>query len=467
MLAEVESVLGAEKTELGLELGRRINPTPREPRIVIQGGQPLKGNIYVGGSKNATLALMAGAVLASRGQTQLTRAPRISDIANMAIILRGVGIKVSFSDNQQNILFDATNIMSFEPDDQLVTKMRGSLQLLGPILARMGKVRLAPPGGCNIGARAYDLHIKGLIALGATIDENQGYIFAEAPAGGLRGAQVYLDKPSVGATMNILMAASLAHGTTIIENAAQEPDVEDLGNLINEMGGKVTGHGTGLITVEGVTELHGVRYQVSPDRIEGGTLAMAAAITGGDLFLEGANASHMRPILMKLAEMGIIVEEAPEGVRIKHPGKRLNATDVTAMPHPGFPTDLQQPIAVLLSLAEGTAMVTDTVYEGRFRYLAELLKMGAKARWEGRTAVVTGVNGLSGADVEASDLRAGAAMVLAGLAAQGTTRVFSVHHIDRGYERLTQKLSAVGASIWREDEFGTRVDEFGKRVEAM
>lgn len=446
---------------MGLETGRRMQPTPQEPRLVIEGGQPLRGTVQVGGSKNATLALLAGTVLAAKGVTHLKRVPRISDIANMATILRGLGITLEFSDDQQDIRIDATRLASFEPADHLVTKMRGSLQLLGPVLARMGKVRLAPPGGCNIGARAYDLHLKGLSALGATIDESAGYIFAEAPAGGLRGAQVYLDKPSVGATMNILMAASLANGTTVIENAAQEPDVEDLGNLIVAMGGKVQGQGTGMLTVEGVSELRGVEYRVSPDRIEAGTLAMAAAITGGDVFLAGANPSHMRPILMKLAEMGVVIEENPEGVRVKHPGHPLRAVDVTAMPHPGFPTDLQQPIATLLSLAEGTAMVTDTVYEGRFRYLSELLKMGAKARWEGRTAVITGVAGLSGADVEASDLRAGAAMVLAGLVAQGTTRVFSIHHIDRGYEHLTAKLSGVGASIWREDEHGRRVEAVG------
>ena len=463
MSVEAERPAGEEV--IGLDHGRRMQPTPQEPRFVIQGGRPLKGSIYVGGSKNSTLALLAGSVLGANGKTILKRVPRISDIANMATILRGVGVEVVFSADQTSVEIDATNLTSFEPDDQLVTKMRGSLQLLGPILARMGRVRLAPPGGCNIGARAYDLHIKGLTALGATIDENSGYIFAEAPANGLHGAQIYLDKPSVGATMNILMAASLAKGTTVIENAAQEPDVEDLANLIIAMGGKVTGQGTGLITVQGVEKLNGVEYTVSPDRIEGGTLAMAAAITGGDLFLEGANPNQMRPILMKLAEMGVIVEEAPTGVRIAHPGVPLRATDVTAMPHPGFPTDLQQPIAVLLGLSEGTAMVTDTVYEGRFRYLAELLKMGAKARWEGRTAVITGVGGLTGADVEASDLRAGAAMVLAGLAAQGTTRVFAIHHIDRGYEHLAEKLSGVGATIWREDETGQRVTGSGLKAE--
>ena len=458
MAVEVEQPLSEGDIVVGLEQGRRMQPTPQEPRFVIQGGLPLRGSVSVGGSKNATLALMAGVVLASEGETNLLRVPRISDIANMAKILRGLGVEATFSEDQQNIRFNATHLTSFEPEDHLVTRMRGSLQLLGPVLARMGRVRLAPPGGCNIGARAYDLHLKGLAALGALIDENQGYIFAEAPAGGLRGAQIYLDKPSVGATMNILMAASLAQGTTIIENAAQEPDVEDLANLIVAMGGNVIGRGTGMLTIQGVTKLKGVDYSVSPDRIEGGTLAMAAAITGGDLFLEGANAGQMRPILMKLAEMGVIVEEAPTGVRIAHPGTKLRATDVTAMPHPGFPTDLQQPLAALLSLAEGTAMVTDTVYEGRFRYLSELLKMGGKARWEGRTAVITGVRGLTGADVESSDLRAGAALVLAGLAAQGTTRVFAIHHIDRGYECITEKLASVGARIWREDEQGKRVE---------
>ena len=449
-----------DKQAVGIESGRRVTPTPMEPRIVVQGGKALKGTIPVSGSKNASLALMAGALLASEGTTTLSHLPRISDIANMAIIIRGLGVEVAFGPSETQITLDATDLAVFEPSDSLVTKMRGSLQLLGPLLTRLGRVRLAPPGGCNIGARAYDLHLKGLTALGATIDENGGYIFAEAPAQGLRGAEIYLDKPSVGATMNLMMAASLAKGTTILENVAQEPDVEDLANLIVAMGGQVSGQGTGMIRIEGVERLRGTRYRVSSDRIEAGTLAMVAAVTGGDLFLEGANANHMRPILMKLAEMGVLIEESPGGVRVSHPhpGKPLKATDVTAMPHPGFPTDLQQPIATVLSLAEGTSIVTDTVYEGRFRYLNELIKMGAKARWEGRTAVLTGVVGLSGADVEASDLRAGAAMVLAGLAAQGTTRIFSVHHIDRGYERLAQKLAAVGANIWREDEYGNRVE---------
>lgn len=449
-----------DKLTAGIESGRRVTPTPFEPRIVVQGGRPLKGTIPVSGSKNASLALMAGSLLAAEGTTTLSHLPRISDIANMATIIRKLGVEVSFGPTETEVSLSASGLVVFEPSDSLVTKMRGSLQLLGPLLARLGRVRLAPPGGCNIGARAYDLHLKGLVALGATIDENGGYIFAEAPADGLRGAQIYLDKPSVGATMNLMMAASLARGATILENVAQEPDVEDLANLIVAMGGQVSGQGTGMIRIEGVERLHGTAYRVSSDRIEAGTLAMVAAITEGDLFLEGANPSHMRPILMKLAEMGVLIEESPNGVRVSHPhpGKPLKATDVTAMPHPGFPTDLQQPIATLLSLAEGTSIVTDTVYEGRFRYLNELIKMGAKARWEGRTAVLTGVAGLTGADVEASDLRAGAAMVLAGLAAQGTTRIFSVHHIDRGYERLAQKLAAVGASIWREDEDGNRVE---------
>lgn len=435
--------------------GERNDRTPIESRIVLEGGVPLHGTIRVSGSKNASLAVLAGTVLASEGVTVVRNLPCIQDIEVMASILVELGCQVAFEDNKSTIRIDASGLERWEVPDSLASKMRASLHLLGPVLARLGRVRIPQPGGCSIGARPIDLHLKGLTALGAAVDAS---IFAEAPANGLRGAQIFLDKPSVGATMNLIMAASLAQGETVIENAAQEPDIEDLAELINKMGGDVRGAGTGLITVRGVETLRGAEFVVSPDRIEGGSLALVAAVTGGDITLTHANADHMRPILMKIEEMGMKVEEPGAGqVRITHPGGRLKATNVKAMPHPGFPTDLQQPLAVALSLAEGVSHITDTVYEGRFRYLSELGKLGAKADLvDGRTAIVTGVEALQGADVEATDLRAGAAMVLAGLAAHGRTRVFNLAHIDRGYEKLVEKLQGVGARIWRENEIGER-----------
>jgi UDP-N-acetylglucosamine 1-carboxyvinyltransferase len=434
--------------------------TPNEPRIVVEGGRRLVGTVPISGSKNAALGLMAGSLLASVGTVTLTNLPHISDLETMADLLRSVGAVVTFSDDNHTATIDARNLNTFEPAANLSAQMRGSLHLLGPLLARLNRVRNAQPGGCQIGARAVDQHIKAFKALGATVEESHGVIFAEGPHEGLVGASVVLDVASVGATMNLMMAASLAQGTTIIENAAQEPDVVDLANLIVAMGGKIAGQGSGMITIVGVKELKGCRYRTMPDRIEAGTYAMAAGITGGDLLLEGANADHVRSILLKLSEVGMIIEELPQGIRVAHPGKqiRLKSTDVTTQTHPGFPTDLQQPFASLLALTDGTSVITEKVYEGRFRYLDELRKMGAKSRSQDRTAIITGVESLSGADVDATDLRAGAAMVLAGLAAEGRTRVFKIHHIDRGYERLVEKLTAVGAVIWREDEQGNRVD---------
>jgi UDP-N-acetylglucosamine 1-carboxyvinyltransferase len=432
-------------------------PATDEPCIVVEGGHRLTGTVPISGSKNAALALLAGTVLASEGVTVLHNLPCISDIETMAQILQHLGVDLTFQDHGHSAVIDATRLRGFEAPDQLVARMRGSLHLLGPVLARLGRVRLAQPGGCNIGARPIDLHLKGLTALGASLDTSHGMLFGEAPAAGLRGSSIYLDFPSVGATMNLLMAAALADGVTVIENAAQEPDVEDLANLIVCMGGKITRPEPGMIRVEGVKTLHGCEYTVSPDRIEAGTFALAAAITGGDIVLQGANASHLRPILLKIAEMGMKVEEGLDGVRVTHPGIALLPTDIVAMPHPGIPTDLQQPFAAVLALTEGTSTVTDKVYEGRFRYLTEMARMGVRARGEGRTAIITGVAALTGADVEATDLRAGAALVVAALAAEGTSRIFAVHHLERGYENLVEKLRGLGARIWREGGTSGRV----------
>ncbi len=434
---------------------RNLNPV--EPRIVVRGGIPLIGEVAVSGSKNASLAILAGALLAAKGETILRGLPRIGDVGTMAQVLQYLGVSTCFEDGGTTLRLNASVLVTDETPADLVTRMRASFWTLGPLLARLGSARIAQPGGCNIGARPIDLHIKGLSALGADIDQGFGSLTATAP-NRLKGATVYLDFASVGATMNIMMAAALADGETIVENAAQEPDIEDLGNFLNAMGADISGHGTGVLTVRGVRQLHGAEYTVSTDRMEAGTLGIAAGITGGDVFLRGANAAHMRPITLKMREAGMLIEESPEGIRCVARTGRPQATNITASPHPGFPTDMQQAFTAMLCLADGVSLVTDNVYESRFHYLTELAKMGAHSTVNGRTAVITGVKRLTGADVDASDLRAGAAMVTAGLAAQGQTRVFKTEHLDRGYERLNEKLASLGAEIWREDEFGRRLD---------
>ena len=428
-------------------------------RIVIRGGRRLVGTVPIGGSKNAAVALIAGALLGATGDTVLTNIPRISDIETLAELLRALGATVNFEGDGHTIRINAAGLREFEAPVDLVARMRASFWVLGPVLARLGKAVIPQPGGCNIGARAVDLHLKGMEALGATVTTEYGAIRADAPEGGLRGANIYLDLPSVGATMNIMMAATLAPGETVIQNAAQEPDVQNLGDLLHAMGADIHGQGTGTITIHGVHELHGATFAVMPDRIEAGTFAAAAAITGGDVLLENARAAHLRAVFFKLAEMGVVVSDEAGGVRIRGvQNGRLKPTRLTAMPHPGFPTDLQQPFTSLLALADGTSVVTDTVYESRFHYLTELAKLGAKISADGgRQAVVTGVSRLSGAAVRATDLRAGAALIVAALAADGETRVYDTFHVERGYENIVGKLRGLGAEIGREDEAGAHL----------
>ncbi|MBC8103885.1 MAG: UDP-N-acetylglucosamine 1-carboxyvinyltransferase [Cytophagales bacterium] len=430
--------------------------SPPPSRLVIVGGQRLEGEVVIGGSKNAALAILAGALLASEGETTLTNLPRIGDIRTMVEVLGHFGVAARFSQGDTAAHLDATRLTSSEAPADLVARMRASFWALGPILARCGEAKIAQPGGCNIGARPIDLHLKGLQALGAEIETGFGYVRAHAPKEGLKGASVYLDFASVGATMNIMMAASLAHGTTVIENAAQEPDVEDLGNFLNAMGARISGHGTGVLTVQGVDSLHAADYAVISDRMEAGTYGLMAGITGGNVFLKGANAAHLRPVTLKMIEAGMQVEEREDGIRCTGPDGRPIPTRITALPHPGFPTDMQQAFTAYLATADGTSVVTDQVYESRFRYLTELGKMGVVSQVDSRTAVITGAARLTGADVDASDLRAGAALVVAGLAAQGQTRISHVEHLDRGYEALVEKLQKIGAQVWREDEHGRR-----------
>lgn len=426
-----------------------------EPHIVIDGGYPLTGNIRVAGSKNAALALIAGTLLAASGETVLHNLPNITDITDLVEILNSMGAVARLSNDNATLTVDASGSRFNEPPPHLVSRMRGSLQLLGPLLARQGIVRLAMPGGCNIGARAVDLHEKGLRGLGATWTIDSGCFFAEAPFDGLQGGAIYLDKPSVGATMNTMMAASLAAGVTTIENAAQEPDVVDLANLIVAMGGVIEGQGTSRITITGVKHLHGCEFVVSPDRIEAGTYAIAAVATGGDITLEGADFNALSPVLSKLIDMGANVVTDGNHVRVWSGSvQNLTGTSIVASPHPGFPTDLQQPFTSLLTLVHGTNTIHDSVYEGRFGHIPYLTKMGANIKVEGSVTIVSGVTSLSGADVKATDLRAGAALVVAGLAANGQTRIFDIHHIERGYQDLCVRLRCLGARCWRVNSGG-------------
>jgi UDP-N-acetylglucosamine 1-carboxyvinyltransferase len=389
------------------------------------------------------LAIMAGALLA-KGPTILENVPAIGDIATMIEMLQELGVAARFKDNCVEI--DATEIKSCEAPYELVRKMRASFCVTGPILARLGYAKVPMPGGCDIGARPVDFHVKGLQALGAKVVIEHGYVEAEATK--LKGAKIYLDFPSAGATQHIMTAACLAEGTTYIENAALEPEVVELANFLIAMGAKIKGAGTSTIEVEGVPELRGTRYRMIPDRMEAGTFAIAAAITRGDVTLVDAIPEHCTAVLQKLQEAGIQVSTGKDWVRIVN-NRRPIATDIKTMPHPGFPTDMQQPFTAMLTIADGTSVVSENVYERRFKYVGELQRMGADISVEGRTAIIRGVPNLTGAEVTATDLRAGAALIIAGLAAEGQTIISGVDHIDRGYENIERKLALLGAEIAR------------------
>jgi len=422
-------------------------------KIYVRGGRPLYGSIRVSGSKNASLPIMAACLLVD-GRTTLQNVPDIRDTRTMAQMLREVGAEVRFHGDGV-VTIDASGFCKTSAPEELVRQMRASFYVLAPMLARLGEARVAQPGGCDIGARPVDFHIKGLQALGAVLRTEAGIV--EGYSEGLRGARLYLDFPSAGATTHLMTAASMAEGVTTIENAATEPEVADLAHFLCSLGAKVEGAGTSTVVVEGVKELRpGGEYTVIPDRMEAGTYACAAAITRGDVILENVVASHLQPVLVKLQDMG--VEVTAVGTDADQPGmlrivnrKRCRAVDILAMPHPGFPTDMQQPLVALLAVSEGAAMVTDRVFENRFRYVAELQRMGADIRVEGRTAFVHGVERLSGAAVNATDLRAGAAMIVAALAADGETTISGIEHLDRGYAGLVAKLQNAGADITRAD----------------
>ncbi len=416
-------------------------------QLVIHGGNPLCGRVKIGGAKNAVLPIIAAALLGRCGVSVLDDVPALEDVYTISSVLRSLGVKADYDAREHRLTIDATKIATVAAPYELVRKMRASFLIMGPLLAREGRAEISLPGGCAIGTRPIDLHLKGFEALGAQIDITQGAIHASAPHG-LKGARIYFDFPSVGATENVMMAASCAEGQTILENPALEPEIVDLANYLNVMGAHVRGAGTNRIKIDGVPGLMAADYTIIPDRIEAGTYMVAAAMTGGDVFIENAISEHLKPVVAKLKEAGAEIEEDIAGIRVRAHG-RMKAIDIKTMPYPGFPTDMQAQFMALLTLAEGTSVVTETVFENRFMHVDELVRMGAQIRVDGRAATVEGGRFLKGAAVRATDLRAGAAMVLAGLVADGETRVGYIHHIDRGYDDLVAKLVALGADIRR------------------
>jgi UDP-N-acetylglucosamine 1-carboxyvinyltransferase len=416
-------------------------------KIIVRGGKRLTGEVKVSGAKNAVLPIIAACILGAQGESVIFDAPPLDDVKTISQVLSSLGIRVVYDAQAGTIRVNAENIASCEASYEWVRKMRASFLVMGPLLARTGHARIALPGGCAIGTRPIDQHLKGFEAMGVEIGVGQGYIEAKVN-GRLQGAKIYLDVASVGATENIMMAAACAEGTTIIENAAREPEIVDLANFLNAMGGKVRGAGTGSIRIQGVEQLRAVEHTVIPDRIEAGTYMMAAAITGGDVYVEGAIGDHLKPVISKMQEMGITILEDANGIRVIA-DKPLKGVDVKTLPYPGFPTDMQSQMMALLTVSEGTSLVTETVFENRFMHVDEMKSMNASIKVEGRTAVVKGQSPLTGAKVCATDLRAGAALILVGLVADGDTEIDGLHHIDRGYVNIEGKLRGLGADIRR------------------
>ena len=414
-------------------------------RLIVKGGNRLVGTVKTSGAKNAVLPIIAASILGT-SPSRLDEIPALEDVRTICAVLECLGIKVDASE-PHTLKIDSREITSCEAPYELVRSMRASFLVMGPLLARKGYARISQPGGCAIGTRPIDLHLKGFEALGVKIEQGHGYIEASAPEG-MTGANIYLDFPSVGATENIMMAAAMANGTTVLENPAEEPEIVDLANYLNQMGARVRGAGTNVITIEGVSELHGVQHSVIPDRIEAGTYMIAAAMTGGDVIIENVLPEHQKPLIAKLREAGALVEEDIDRIHVVGSG-RLTAVDIKTLPYPGFPTDMQAQMMAMLSVAEGRSKITETVFENRFMHVVELNRMGANITTEGRSAVITGPAHLTGCTVRATDLRAGAAMILAGLVAEGATEICDIYHIDRGYEEIAAKLTRLGADIKR------------------
>ena len=419
-------------------------------KLIIKGGCRLAGRVKISGAKNAVLPIIAATLLGQDVPSRLEEVPSLDDVHTITEVLQALGVHAAFDNAANALTVDSCEIKRTEAPYELVRKMRASFLIMGPLLARLGHAKISLPGGCAIGTRPIDLHLKGFEALGAKIEIGHGYIEARADAG-LKGARIYLDFPSVGATENILMAASMAEGQTVLENPAQEPEIVDLANFLNVMGAKVRGAGTNVIKIEGVKKLTGHNYTIIPDRIEAGTYMVAAAMTQGDVYIENAISEHLKPVIAKLKEAGVTIEEAVEGIRVTC-DRRPKAVDIKTMPYPGFPTDMQAQFMALLAVSDGAGLVTETVFENRFMHVDELKRMGASIKIDGRTSIVEGGDHLTGCQVKATDLRAGAAMVLAGLVSEGETQVGYIHHIDRGYDKLVEKLVGLGADIRRTDD---------------
>ncbi len=413
-------------------------------RLVIEGGQPLSGSIRVHGSKNAALPILAAVTMAD-GEVVIKNVPNLDDVLVMLDILRSLGARVSYYKGE--LVVDPRTISTTDVPEHLMRLMRSSIFMMGPLLTRFGSVRVSKPGGCSIGSRPIDFHLKGLAALGAEIDERHGFI--ECTTTRLKGTSVFLDFPSVGATENVMMAAVLADGETVIGNAAREPEIRDLAAFLNTLGAKISGAGEDTIVISGVSSLKGGEFSVSPDRVVAGTLLIAAAITGGQVQLENVKANDLTAVIMKLRECGVQVIGTRDILEARRIGSLKAVERIQTAPFPGFPTDLQAPFMSLLTLAHGTSVISETVFEDRFQHVSELQRMGALIKVDLRTAFVKGVRELTGAAVQATDLRAGAALVLAGLAAQGSTIIDRVYHIDRGYETLEVQLRNLGAHIER------------------
>ncbi len=414
-------------------------------KIIVGKSPPLKGTVRISGAKNSVLPIIAASLL-SPGPCILEDIPNLRDVDVICDVLSSLGARIQKDDKKCNIEISTPNIDSFEAPYELVRKMRASFLVMGPLLARTGKAKISLPGGCAIGTRPIDLHLKGFEALGASIEIGHGYV--QATVNKLKGEKIYLDFPSVGATENIMMAAVMAEGLTVIENAAEEPEIVDLSNFLNSMGANVKGAGTDTIKIEGVPELKGTRHSVIPDRIEAGTFMIAAAITGGDVIIQNAMSEHLKPITAKLKESGVEVIEGDDSIHVIR-NEELIPTDIKTLPYPGFPTDMQSQFMALLSTIKGTSVIIETIFENRFMHVGELQRMGANIKIEGRSAVVQGVKQLQGAQVRATDLRAGAALILAGMVADGETEISDTYHIDRGYVDIENKLKKLGANIFR------------------